>query len=108
MGAGKVTIQDLQATQNAKIEGGAGKVEILSGKLNNLDLDMGVGNFSITSTLTGSNKVDAGVGKLELKLEDGIDNYTIRASRGIGSIKINNREISDNREYGTGKTRTKN
>ncbi len=102
MGAGKVTVQNLQVTQDTKIEGGAGKVEILSGKLNNLDLDMGVGNFSIAATLTGNNKVDAGVGKLDLKLEDGTDNYTIRVNKGIGSIKI------DNKEYGTGKTRTKN
>ncbi len=108
IGAGKVTIQELQVTENSKIEGGAGKVEILSGKLNNLDLDMGVGNFAITATLTGNNKVDAGVGKLDLKLEDGTDNYTIRVNKGIGSIKLNNKEISNNKEYGTGKTRTKN
>lgn len=107
IGAGKVTIQDLQITQKAKIEGGAGKVEINAGKMANLDLDMGVGSFKLASELSGNNKINAGIGKLELNLTDGIDDYTIRAEKGVGSIKIGEKEISSNAEYGTGKTKIK-
>ncbi len=104
IGAGKVNIQNLQVTKKAKIEGGAGKVEIADGSICNLDLDMGVGSFEVSTSLTGNNKIEAGIGKLVLTLKNGLDNYTIRASKGVGSIKIGEKEISNNVEYGTGET----
>lgn len=107
IGAGKVTIQNLDVIQSTKIEGGAGKVEIKSGNIANLDLDMGAGNFILNTVLTGNNKVDAGIGRLEFNLTNGLENYTIRAQKGIGSIKIDNKEVTDNVEYGKGETRLK-
>lgn len=107
MRAGRVTIQELQITQKAKIEGGAGKVDINSGKIANLDLNMGIGSFKLASELSGNNKIDAGIGKLEFNLTDGLDNYTIRAEKGVGSIKIGEKEISNNVEYGVGETKIK-
>ncbi len=102
IGAGKVQIDKLTVLENAKVDGGAGKVDILSGEINNLDLDMGAGKFAITSTLTGRNRIDQGAGKLEINLEDNIENYSIKASRGIGSITINGKEIVDEKIYGNG------
>lgn len=107
IGAGKTTIQDLQVTQKAKINGGAGKVEIASGEINNLNLSMGAGNFRIAASLSGNNKLDAGIGKLGLELTNGLSNYTIRANKGIGSIKIGEKEVFDNVEYGDGETNIK-
>lgn len=104
IGAGKMTIQELKVTQKSKIEGGAGKVEILSGEVNNLDLGIGVGSFKLVTSLTGNNKIEAGVGKLDLNLTDGIENYTIKASKGIGSMTINGKEVKDSSTYGQGKT----
>lgn len=104
IGAGKVTIQDLQVTHKAKIEGGAGSVNIEAGEISNLDLDMGVGSFKIDTILLGNNKIEAGVGKLEINLVNGLDNYTIRANKGIGSIKIGDKEAKNNVEYGKGET----
>ncbi len=43
-------------------------------------------------------------GKLDLNLTDGTENYTIKVSKGIGSITIDGKETIDNRTYGTGKT----
>ena len=102
IGAGKTTIQDLNVTQKAKIEGGAGKVEILSGEIANLNLDMGVGMFKMVSSLLGDTKINAGVGKLEVTLKNGIDKYTIKANKGIGSITIDGKEVSDGATYGKG------
>ena len=107
MGAGKMTVQELQVVQKAKIEGGAGKVEILSGEMNNLDLEMGIGSFKLVTVLTGNNKIEAGVGKLDLNLTDGIENYTIKASKGIGAITISGKEVKDGSTYGQGKTNVK-
>ena len=75
IGAGTVNITDLQVTQKAKIEGGAGRLEMLSGEIANLDLEMGIGDLMLATSLSGNNKIDAGIGKLELTLTDGLDNY---------------------------------
>lgn len=102
VGAGKVTINKLNVDKEADIEGGAGSVSILSGTINNLDLNMGVGEFNLKSELTGKSDIDAGIGKVDIELEDGVQNYTIKASKGIGSISINNEELTSDREYGNG------
>lgn len=102
VGAGKVKIQELKTIETADIDGGAGKVEILNGTMKNLDLDMGVGECSITTKLTGNNKINAGIGKLEINLTDSKENYKIRVNKGIGSIKINGKEMTNDEIYGSG------
>lgn len=104
MGAGKVEIQKLNVLNKAEVEGGAGKTEILSGEINNLDLDLGIGEYILNSKLAGRNEISAGVGSIKINLTDGVENYTIKASKGIGSIVLGGKEISDNTEYGTGDT----
>ncbi len=104
VGAGKVKIDNITVTKEATIEGGAGKTEILSGEMNNLDLDLGVGEFNLNSKLTGKNDIDAGIGAVKLDLTDDLDNYTIKASKGIGSIKLDGQDISGDTKYGTGES----
>ena len=65
---------------------------------------MGIGKFELASNLTGRNDIDAGVGKLDLNLLDSIENYSIKADKGIGSITINRKEVSDSMQYGNGDT----
>lgn len=107
MGAGIVEIENLNVTKEANIEGGAGTVEIISGNMNNLNLDMGIGKAIITTKLTGNNKINAGIGKLEINLTDNKDNYSIRANKGIGSITIDGKEVSNEVEYGSGESKIK-
>lgn len=102
IGAGKVEIQNLIVNSKTKIEGGAGKVDILAGKINNLKLDMGVGKFTMSTKLIGDSKINAGIGALEIGLIDEEENYTIKAEKGIGTIKINGKEIANDTRYGTG------
>ena len=102
IGAGKVKIDNITVTKETTIEGGAGKTEILCGEMNNLDLDLGVGEFNLNSKLTGKNDIDAGIGAVKLDLTDDLDNYTIKASKGIGSIKLDGEHISGDTKYGSG------
>lgn len=104
IGAGKVEIEKITVLDKAKIDGGAGKVEILSGEIHNLDLDMGVGELELTSKLTGNNDIDAGVGRLEINLTDGLDNYHLKVSKGLGSITVDGKETEDGKEYGNGES----
>lgn len=95
LGAGKVEFEDLNISEAIKIDGGAGEIIIDNGKLNNLDLDMGVGKFTINSILLGNTDIDAGVGELNINLLDSVDNYSITTSKGLGSISLNGKSISN-------------
>ena len=107
LGAGETTIEKLSVTDDCKIESGAGKVSILSGNMNELNLDMGVGKFEVTSAITGNSKINAGIGNLELNIQGKKENYTIKADKGIGSIKIDGKEVSDDVTYGDGENTIK-
>jgi len=88
--------------EKVKINAGAGKVTILSGKINDLDFDMGVGEANITADLLGKSEINAGVGELNINLQGEKESYKIKADKGIGSIKIDGKEVSNGEVYGDG------
>jgi hypothetical protein len=102
IGAGKVEIESLFTKNRTKIEGGAGSVAISSGEIANLSLDSGVGRVVLKGKLIGNNKINAGIGEINLTLIDRFENYRLEASKGIGSISLNDSEIIDGVPYGTG------
>ena len=102
LGAGETQIRSLTVTKDCEIEGGAGKVSITSGIINNLKLDMGVGETNLNTILTGKNEINAGIGNLNINLQNGKENYRIKTDKGIGTIKIDGKEISNNELYGNG------
>ena len=107
LGTGETTIEKLNVTKDCKIESGAGKVSILSGNINDMDLDMGIGEFNVTSAITGDSKINAGIGSLVLNIQGSKENYTIKADKGLGSIKIDGKETVDNVRYGDGQNTIK-
>lgn len=102
LGAGKVDINNLNVSESTKIDGGAGEININAISMNNLDLDMGVGKLSLTSKLTGKNKIDSGIGGVNLSLIGIIEDYEISLDKGIGEAKINGKTMKDDTNYGTG------
>jgi len=102
LGAGSAYIENLIVYENASIDGGAGKIVIYDGKINDLELDMGVGELDLTSKITGSSEIDAGVGSVKLNLLGTKDNYKIKASKGLGSFKIEDESIANGTIYGSG------
>lgn len=105
LGAGEVTIDNIIASQKIEIDGGAGKIEIKDGSLNNLDLDMDVGKVTINANITGNSEIDAGVGELNINVLAPKEEYTWKVEKGIGTIKIDNETISTKGRYGTGTNR---
>jgi len=101
-GAGKLNIDKLNVNTKADINLGAGEVIINDAIINNLSLEGGVGDFTLNAILKGNNQVSAGIGKINLKLEDSIDNYKIKTEKGIGNIKINQEDIRNNTINGNG------
>lgn len=98
-GAGKVVITNL-ISNNTTIDGGTGELHITSSKLQNLDLDLGAGKCYYNGILLGNNKIDQGVGELILDLYR--EDYTIKASKGLGSITINGESYSKDVTVGEG------
>lgn len=102
IGAGETKIEELNVKDEAKIDGGAGKVTILSGKINNFDLDMGVGSVEVNSELKGRSDIDSGIGELRININAPKEDYNIKVSKGIGNITIDGKGISDDTTYGDG------
>ena len=102
LGAGKTDINNLVVLGSAEIDGGAGEITISNANINNLDLDTGVGKFTLISELIGKNEIDVGVGELNITLLGIKENYRIIAEKGIGSIKLDNKDMKSNQFYGTG------
>ncbi len=105
LGAGETEIRNLKVSRECDIEGGAGKVSILAGTINNLDLGMGIGEVNLTAMLEGESEIDAGIGSLNITLEGDKENYRIKTKKGIGSVKIDGEEMEDNQIFGDGKNR---
>ncbi|HHX99273.1 TPA: DUF4097 domain-containing protein [Candidatus Dojkabacteria bacterium] len=101
LGAGEVTIGRIDVTNEIKLSGGVGELTVHDGKLNNLDADLGVGTFNATLSLTGRNKIDAGVGEVGLNLLDSYKNYTFNVDKGLGDIKLDRNSIQSG-VYGNG------
>ena len=65
-------------------------------------MNIGVGKVSLVSKLTGNNKIDSGVGKMNLYLIGTLDDYKISIDKGIGTAKIDGENVKDDSTYGTG------
>ena len=102
LGAGETKIDKLIVTDKCKIESGAGKLSILSGNINQFDLEVGIGNFEATALVTRNSKINAGIGNLKLTLRGSRENYQIQAEKGIGTIRIGDKNVEDDYSYGNG------
>lgn len=102
LGAGKVKLEKITATEKSDINGGTGEITITDAKLNDLDLELGVGKVTITSVITGNSSIDSGIGEVNLNLIGSLDDYKITLDKGIGSAKLDNNNMSDDSTYGTG------
>ena len=105
MGAGKADIDDLNVMTRARISGGTGKVKIKNSRINDLNLDIGVGKTAMTGTLTGTCKVNCGVGKAELTLVGNKEDYQIKVDKGVGNATLDGKSIRDDSVYGDGQNR---
>lgn len=94
--AGSLVLNDVIVNDKLTIIGGDGTIDVTNGNVNNLNLNVGVGNCNISAILKGNSVIEAGVGQLNIDLLDSIDNYKIKLTKGIGDITINDTKITDN------------
>lgn len=105
VGAGNFSANNIEVSKYLKIDGGAGNIEIKNGIVNDFNLNLGFGNFDGNLKLTGKNEIDCGVGNVELTVLGNIDDYTLDFDKGIGSLKLDNKKISDDYQYGNGQNK---
>ncbi len=94
LGAGKVTINSLYVNNSSDISTGAGELNIGTCSLNNLNFEMGVGSSNISGIITGNSSINAGIGELNLTLVGNASDYRFNIEKGIGSIMLNDKELS--------------
>ena len=63
---------------------------------------MGIGEINLTAKLTGKNEINAGIGNLNIELTGNEEDYKIQTNKGIGTVKIDGKEMSDGQKYGEG------
>ena len=102
LGAGSVNIDNLMVFNSASIDGGAGETVIKNSDINNLELDMGIGRFSITATIPGNSDIDHGVGEAIINLLGDAVEYQIDISKGLGSVSVDGKNINNNSIIGNG------
>lgn len=102
LGAGKTLINDLYVSRYAKIDAGAGELDILGGAVKNMKLDLGVGKCNITSALTGNSSISCGIGQANIHIIGDPKSYTVNISTGIGQARFNGGTVSGNSVFGQG------
>ena len=104
-GVGDTTFDLINVFKKGNIEAGIGDFKIKNGELNNTQLELGIGEVKITALLLGKTKIESGIGSVNLELIGSKDDYTITAEKGIGSITVDGKSLSDDSSYGNGSNR---
>lgn len=102
LGAGEVEIDNLVVNKKASINGGAGSIKVSNGIINNLDLEIGIGEVKLNAELQGNNKIDSGIGSLNITLFGNKSDYKLESSKGLGNIKIDSNNVKDGEVIGNG------
>lgn len=101
-GAGKVNIDNVNSNKTT-INCGTGNITVENSTFKDLDLDCGVGKFSFNGFILGNSNIDCGVGETDLDLKG--NDYTLITENDLGTVSINNSNVSGKQTTGNGKNR---
>lgn len=93
-GAGTIKAGFLEAKESARLEVGAGKMELLDLQTKNAKVECGVGAFSMNGKVETDLKVECGVGECEINLAGRETDYNYNVSCGIGKVRVNGTNLS--------------
>lgn len=88
LGAGRITINELNITEKSEYNVGAGEMILENITANNVSVECGVGEVDIEGIISGENYIHSGVGSVNLNLQGNEDDYTYDVNAGIGSVRI--------------------
>ena len=102
MGAGEFSANELNVSEHASIESGAGEVNIKGGTIHNLNFSSGAGQFTMCAALFGNSRLIAGVGEISLHLLGNPTDYTATVTKAIGHLSVTGFTSYNGRTYGDG------
>lgn len=100
--AGNMYIDDVEITKRAQIDFAAGFLEVSSGKINDLRVNMAVGAIEIDAELTGRSEFTCGGGKINVDLPLPEERYAISLDSLLCVATLNGDRISKGQTYGRG------
>lgn len=107
LGAGEAIIDSINVSKSFDLNAGAGSLTISNVNINDFECDLGVGESNISGIFTGNSKINCGVGEVNLNLLDDIENYNVKVSKGLGSVKVNDENVKNDSTIGSGSNRIK-
>ena len=105
LGVGDFFAQRLVVTASADIDCAAGEFTVKDGSINNLEMNMALGDVTLDCFLTGEAEIDCGLGDMDMKLHGRADDYSIEVDKGICSARLNSESVKDENKYGNGPNR---
>ena len=102
LGAGDVRFESLNASSEVDMKGGAGQITIVGGTLNDLSLEMGMGELNLTAAVLGESDLKFGVGESNVTLIGSKDDYKVDIEKGLGSITVDGKTVTDFGSSGNG------
>ncbi|MDF2611805.1 MAG: hypothetical protein K0R92_3279, partial [Lachnospiraceae bacterium] len=87
--AGRMEIKEITITDSADYSVSTGEMIIKEMKVNNINVDCGVGSVKMEGSISGDNYVECGVGDIDMDLTGDARDYNFNVESGIGRIKIN-------------------
>lgn len=100
-GAGNINIENLKA-KNLEMSLGVGGSEIKNLEAGKAEISTGIGDTNIIAIEVEDAKISTGIGKVSIGLKSKAEDYTIKASKGIGSITLNGSSVGDDSNIGSG------
>ncbi len=83
------------------------EVFIVDCDIHDLDLDIGAGKLELSGVLNGDCRTDMGAGNAKIQLVGTLDDYCFDVHKGIGNIRIDGNEVSNNQNIGGGDCRVR-
>lgn len=97
-GVGNITIDNVTSDE-MRFTGGMGDFKGRNLVTQKMSAEGGVGNIEIQGTLKGDIVVAGGMGNIEVTTTEPLSAYALDVSKGLGSVRINNKKIGGVDDY---------
>jgi len=86
-GVGSLDCNNVKA-QKADIEGGVGELNIKNIEFTDAEVEGGIGKVALSGKILGNGKMSAGMGNLDIDLNNRREDFNIKVETGLGTIRI--------------------
>lgn len=92
-GVGDITGSKLTAMR-VDANGGVGDMKLTDVNFTDVDFDCGVGSIKLDGMIFGKSEFDCGVGSVKIQVNGAREEYTLKVSAGLGTVRVNGDKVS--------------